>query len=1140
MIRVRRHLRGSGNVLAFIFIASVIWLLFDMAALKLSFSEVNSKMREREVMYKRGSNMEHPQGRFNRWRDTNLHREGDPTKLRGVFYPLGVTAAGKLQNDGKVMQRQRKGTTKPLKQLKTVIVATKDNNIILNVKETGVQAVNGIGKQDVRENEVQVAKDSGVLVAKENEVQVAKDSGVQVIKEMQDAKEDGVKVAKENEMQVAKDSVVEAVKENEVQVAKDSVVEAVKENEVQVAKYVVEFVKENGVQVAKDYVVEAVKENEVQVAKDSVVEAVKENEVQDAKDFGLHVANENEVQVAKEAGVQIVKENELQVARDSELHVAKENEVQVAKEAGVQVVKENEMQLPKDSGVAVVKDNEVLVAKGAGEQVAKDSAVHGVKENEVQVAKEPRDVNVANALVTKQHPSNKLLNTKSSHKAEVKVTSAAAPALGEVQNVEEPVNGGVKKSALGQLPVTLLKEEPKKEQVNKDKYDNSSQDTQNLHQLHPIQKENVVEVNKLNMTRDRVPDKKVTALLANKPVPDNASLNKMAAHNALKVKQMHFSKSPSLSAAMKNIANTNHFKEGFLGKIKGKSVSKVNKSIASSDLLVKVNANDLQNMNNQQVVNKDSINNGEVIVSKGTGKHKVLKIDITRAPRDPTAPGQFGKAVEVPKDKEEEANRRWKEGYFNVYLSDIIPLDRAIEDTRPSGCSEQMVHDDLPTTSVIMCFVDEVWSTLIRSIFSVLNRSPAHLLKEIILVDDFSTKDYLKDKLDTFLLDFPKVRILHLKERHGLIRARVAGANISKGDVLTFLDSHIECNVGWLEPLLEQVRINRKKVACPVIEVISDKDMSYMTVDNFQRGIFTWPMNFGWKPILPEVLKKNKITEMDPIKCPVMAGGLFSIDKKYFYELGTYDPGLDVWGGENMEISFKVWMCGGEIEIIPCSRVGHIFRNDNPYSFPKDRLKTVERNLVRVAEVWLDEYKDLFYGHGYHLQMKNPNIGDLTAQKELRKKLQCKSFTWYIENVYPDLEAPLVRATGVLSSLGLGKCLSLRNSTLALESCDTSNKNQLFDYTWLRLIKQNDLCVAPAKEKDTLSVHPCDKTNGNQRWLHKSLVTFQPSLKDHFVLESVPQPTCLEVDKSHKSVRISDCNPSSRYQKWVFQKYFAE
>ncbi|KAG1939012.1 polypeptide N-acetylgalactosaminyltransferase [Pimephales promelas] len=290
--------------------------------------------------------------------------------------------------------------------------------------------------------------------------------------------------------------------------------------------------------------------------------------------------------------------------------------------------------------------------------------------------------------------------------------------------------------------------------------------------------------------------------------------------------------------------------------------------------------------------------------------HKVMALDVTDLPRNPQAVGQFGQPASVPRDKELESRRRWSEGHFNVFLSEQIPIDRAIPDTRPQTCSENLVHDDLPDTSVIFCFVDEVWSTLLRSVHSVLNRSPPHLLKEIILVDDSSTKDYLKEQLDVYMAKFPKVKIIRLKERQGLIRARIAGASAATGEVLTFLDSHIECNVGWLEPLLERVYMDRKKVVCPVIEVISDKDMSYMLVDNFQRGIFRWPLVFGWSALPEEYIRKHQVKDSDPIRCPVMAGGLFSIDKSYFYELGAYDPGLDVWGGENMEISFKIFNVG--------------------------------------------------------------------------------------------------------------------------------------------------------------------------------------------------------------------------------------
>ena len=41
-------------------------------------------------------------------------------------------------------------------------------------------------------------------------------------------------------------------------------------------------------------------------------------------------------------------------------------------------------------------------------------------------------------------------------------------------------------------------------------------------------------------------------------------------------------------------------------------------------------------------------------------------------------------------------------------------------------------------------------------------------------------------------------------------------------------------------------------------------------------------------------------------RAPTHAGGLFAMDREYFFEMGAYDPGLKIWGGENFELSFKV------------------------------------------------------------------------------------------------------------------------------------------------------------------------------------------------------------------------------------------
>ena len=74
------------------------------------------------------------------------------------------------------------------------------------------------------------------------------------------------------------------------------------------------------------------------------------------------------------------------------------------------------------------------------------------------------------------------------------------------------------------------------------------------------------------------------------------------------------------------------------------------------------------------------------------------------------------------------------------------------------------------------------------------------------------------------------------------------------------------------------------------------------------------------------VLEDFKADTTRPYRTPVMAGGLFAIERDFFYEVGSYDDKMDIWGGENLEMSFRVWTCGGSVEIAPCSHVGHIFR----------------------------------------------------------------------------------------------------------------------------------------------------------------------------------------------------------------------
>ncbi|VDK19623.1 unnamed protein product [Anisakis simplex] len=126
-----------------------------------------------------------------------------------------------------------------------------------------------------------------------------------------------------------------------------------------------------------------------------------------------------------------------------------------------------------------------------------------------------------------------------------------------------------------------------------------------------------------------------------------------------------------------------------------------------------------------------------------------------------------------------------------------------------------------------------------RTVTSVINRTPKEVLREIILVDDFSSRSeticfhliltfrlkfqtdeisFLKDELDKFVATLSaRIKIVRAQRRVGLIRARLLGSAEAEGDVLTFLDSHCECTKGWIEPLLTRIKEDRWYASPPEI-----------------------------------------------------------------------------------------------------------------------------------------------------------------------------------------------------------------------------------------------------------------------------------------------------------------------------------
>ncbi|XP_030846412.1 polypeptide N-acetylgalactosaminyltransferase 13 isoform X1 [Strongylocentrotus purpuratus] len=543
--------------------------------------------------------------------------------------------------------------------------------------------------------------------------------------------------------------------------------------------------------------------------------------------------------------------------------------------------------------------------------------------------------------------------------------------------------------------------------------------------------------------------------------------------------------------------------------------------------------------------NNQALDHGVPREIEGGHEHAPPKHPPAKPRHDPNGPGEMGKAVIIPQDKESLKNEMFRINQFNLLASDMISINRTLPDVRMDGCKRKSYPpvSELPSTSIVIVFHNEAWSTLLRSIHSIINRSPRELLTEIILVDDASERDFLGQQLDDYVkrLQVP-VHVERMGTRSGLIRARLRGASVAKGQVLTFLDAHIECTEGWLEPLMTRIKDDKRNVVCPIIDVISDDNFAFHTGSDMTYGGFNWKLQFRWYPVPQREADRRGGDRTIPLRSPTMAGGLFSIDKTYFEEIGTYDAGMDVWGGENLEISFRIWMCGGTLEIVTCSHVGHVFRKSTPYTFPGGTGRIINRNNQRLAEVWMDDFRHFYYR--ISPGVRKTEFGDVSQRKKLRDRLKCHTFEWYLENIYPESQFRLdFKTIGEIRNIETHKCLDnmgrKENEKVGIFSCHGQGGNQpvtvpmelirfyntaIFALTKQNEIKHDDLCLdasANSHYKDVVMIK-CHGKHGNQEWLYK---------EDAKTFVHSPSGLCLEKASGGKDTpTVAKCNGSSGQQ----------
>lgn len=190
---------------------------------------------------------------------------------------------------------------------------------------------------------------------------------------------------------------------------------------------------------------------------------------------------------------------------------------------------------------------------------------------------------------------------------------------------------------------------------------------------------------------------------------------------------------------------------------------------------------------------------------------------------------------------------------------------------------------------------------------------------EVIVVDNASidgSQQWLQQH-------HPEVRVLALPRNEGFGKANAAGAAIAQSEKIAFLNNDTEVTPGWLVPLNRALDADPAvQATCSLLYLMKQREIVNAVGGGMSRLGYSYDRYFGFSADHPRVSEVRAAGTSLPTLFPTAAAMLMR--KADFERLGGFDPAYFMYH-EDVDLGWRIWLAGGEVNVCPDSVVYHYF-----------------------------------------------------------------------------------------------------------------------------------------------------------------------------------------------------------------------